>query len=102
MAYVGKKPADSIIQSSDIQDGIITSGKLADNSVIESKLNTNAVTTDKVNADTITNAKTEFTPGLTIKGDGSSADLQPMPPRNFTCKNYMNKIKDGELFWVIR
>ena len=74
MAYVGKKPADSIIQSSDIQDGIITSGKLADNSVIESKLNTNAVTTDKVNADTITNAKTEFTPGLTIKGDGSSAD----------------------------
>ena len=24
MAYVGKKPADSIIQSSDIQDGIIT------------------------------------------------------------------------------
>ena len=43
MAYVGKKPADSIIQSSDIQDGIITSGKLADNSVIESKLNTNVL-----------------------------------------------------------
>jgi hypothetical protein len=74
MAYVGKKPADSIIQSSDIQDGIITSGKLADDSVIASKLNTNAVTTDKVNADTITNVKTEFTPGLIIKGDGSSAD----------------------------
>ena len=64
MAYVGKKPADSVIQSSDIQDGIITSGKLA----------TNAVTTVKVNADAITNAKTEFTPGLVIKGDGSSAD----------------------------
>ena len=64
MAYVGKKPADSVIQSSDIQDGIITSGKLA----------SNAVTTVKVNADAITNAKTEFTPGLVIKGDGSSAD----------------------------
>ena len=64
MAYVGKKPADSVIQSSDIQDGIVTSGKLADN----------AVTTVKVNADAITNAKTEFTPGLVIKGDGSSAD----------------------------
>ena len=64
MAYVGKKPADSVIQSSDIQDGIITSGKLA----------TNSVTEVKVNADAITNAKTEFTPGLTIKGDGSSAD----------------------------
>ena len=64
MAYVGKKPADSVIQSSDFQDGIVTSGKLADN----------AVTTVKVNADAITNAKTEFTPGLVIKGDGSSAD----------------------------
>ncbi len=64
MAYVGKKPADSVIQSSDIQDGIITSGKLA----------TNSVTEVKVNADAITNAKTEFTPGLTIKGDGSNAD----------------------------
>ena len=64
MAYVGKKPADSVIQSSDIQDGIVTSGKLA----------SNAVTTVKVNADAITNAKTEFTPGLVIKGDGSSAD----------------------------
>ena len=34
----------------------------------------NSVTEVKVNADAITNAKTEFTPGLTIKGDGSSAD----------------------------
>ena len=38
------------------------------------KLATNAVTEVKVNADAITNAKTEFTPGLTIKGDGASAD----------------------------
>ena len=30
--------------------------------------------TVKVNADAVTNSKTEFTPGLTIKGDGSSAD----------------------------
>jgi hypothetical protein len=35
-------------------------------------------------------------------GDGSMSDLQPMPPRNFTCKNYMNGIKDGDLFWVIK
>ena len=68
MAYVGKKPADSIIQSSDIQDGIITSGKLA----------SNAVTTVKVNADAVTKDKTEFisdgTAGLEIKGDGTSVD----------------------------
>jgi len=44
----------------------------------------------------------KFCHGMNGLGDGSSADLQPMPPRNFTCKTYMNKIKDGELFWVIR
>ena len=36
------------------------------------------------------------------KGDGSMADLMDTPPRNLTCKNYMNKITDGELFWVIK
>tara|TARA_B110000914_G_scaffold187934_1_gene172644 strand:- start:198 stop:743 length:546 start_codon:yes stop_codon:yes gene_type:complete len=44
----------------------------------------------------------KFCHGMNGLGDGSSADLQPMPPRNFTCKTYMNKIKDGELFWIIR
>ena len=36
------------------------------------------------------------------KGDGSMADLMDNPPRNLTCKKYMNKITDGELFWVIK
>ena len=40
--------------------------------------------------------------GMEGKGDGSMADLQVKPPRNFTCKKYMNKITDGELFWVIK
>ena len=44
----------------------------------------------------------KFCHGMEGLGDGSMSDLQPMPPRNFTCKNYMNKIKDGELFWVIK
>ena len=64
MAYVGRTPANAAITADDINNGIVTADKLA----------TNAVTEVKVNADTITNAKTEFTPGLTIKGDGSSAD----------------------------
>ena len=64
MAYVGKAPANAALTASDISNGIITADKLAANSV----------TTVKVNADAVTNAKTEFTPGLTIKGDGSSAD----------------------------
>ncbi len=64
MAYVGKKPADTALTANDLANGIVSADKLA----------TNAVTEVKVNADAITNAKTEFTPGLTIKGDGSSAD----------------------------
>jgi hypothetical protein len=64
MAYVGKKPADTALTANDLATGIVSADKLA----------TNAVTTVKVNADAITNAKTEFTPGLVIKGDGSSAD----------------------------
>ena len=64
MAYVGRTPANAAITAADLDNGIVTADKLA----------TNAVTTVKVNADAVTNAKTEFTPGLTIKGDGASAD----------------------------
>ena len=64
MPYIGRTPANAAITSDDINNGIVTADKLA----------TNAVTEVKVNADAITNAKTEFTPGLVIKGDGSSAD----------------------------
>ena len=74
MAYVGKTPANAVLTSSDITDGVITSAKIATNAVIAAKIAANAVEEAKVNADAITNAKTEFTPGLTIKGDGSSAD----------------------------
>ncbi len=64
MPYIGRTPANAAITADDLDNGIVTADKLA----------TNAVTTVKVNADAVTNAKTEFTPGLTIKGDGSSAD----------------------------
>lgn len=64
MAYVGKTPAATALTANDLQDGIVSADKLA----------SNAVTTVKVNADAITNAKTEFTPGLEVKGDGASAD----------------------------
>ena len=64
MAYVGRPPTNAALTAADLENGIVSADKLA----------TNAVTEVKVNADAITNAKTEFTPGLTIKGDGSSAD----------------------------
>ena len=64
MPYIGKAPANAALTSDDLENNIVTADKIA----------SNAVTTVKVNADAITNAKTEFTPGLVIKGDGSSAD----------------------------
>ena len=39
-----------------------------------------------------------------IKGDGKGAlarQYQP-PPRNFACKETVNGIPDGQLFWIIR
>ena len=54
MAYVGRKPANAAITAADLENGIVTEPKLA--------------------TDAVTNVKTEFTPGLVIKGDGSSAD----------------------------
>ncbi len=38
------------------------------------------------------------------KGDGEgkmSKGMKP-PPRNFTCKSMMDKIPDGQLFWIIK
>ena len=62
MAYVGRPPANAALTAADLENGIVSADKLA----------TNAVTEVKVNADAITNAKTEFTPGLTIKGSGGA------------------------------
>jgi hypothetical protein len=74
MAYVGKAPANAALTASDIGNGIITAEKLAANSVTTAKVTNVNITSGKIANDAITNAKTEFTPGLTIKGDGSSAD----------------------------
>ena len=54
MPYIGRTPANAAITADDLNNGIVTEPKLA--------------------TDAVTNVKTEFTPGLTIKGDGSSAD----------------------------
>ena len=54
MAYVGKTPAATALTSNDLADGIVSSSKIS--------------------SDAVTNPKTEFTPGLEVKGDGASAD----------------------------
>ena len=84
MAYIGTAPANAALTSADISDGIITAPKIAtdavetvkvkDLNVTTGKLAADAVTNAKIVDDAVTNAKTEFTPGLTIKGDGASAD----------------------------
>ena len=54
MAYVGKTPAATALTSNDLANGIVSSSKIS--------------------SDAVTNPKTEFTPGLEVKGDGASAD----------------------------
>ena len=78
MAYVGKTPAATALTSNDLANGIVSADKLA----------TNAVTTVKVNADAITNAKTEFTPGLVIKGDGLQVLMEKLT-LNCSVKTHM-------------
>ena len=56
MAYVGRKPANAAITSSDIEDNIIVASKIATNAVEEAKINANAVTSAKINDDSIVNA----------------------------------------------
>jgi mono/diheme cytochrome c family protein len=38
------------------------------------------------------------------KGDGKGKMAKGMnpPPRNFTCKSMMDKIPDGQLYWIIK
>ena len=74
MGYIGTKPADAALTSSDLEDGIVTAAKIAADAVETAKVKDLNIATGKLAADAVTNAKTGFTPGLTIKGDGASAD----------------------------
>jgi len=74
MGYIGTKPTDAPLTSADLEDGLVTAAKIATDAVETVKVKDLNVTTGKLAADAVTNAKTEFTPGLVIKGDGSSAD----------------------------
>ncbi len=36
------------------------------------------------------------------RGDGRLSKGLTPPPRNFTCRDTMHKLSDGQLFWIIR
>ena len=74
MGYIGTPPASAALTSADLEDGIVTAAKIATDAVETVKVKDLNISTGKLAADAVTNAKTEFTPGLTIKGDGASAD----------------------------
>ena len=38
MSYIGQKPADKLVTSSDMEDGIVTTAKIADSSVTTEKI----------------------------------------------------------------
>ena len=73
MAYVGRTPSNAVLTSGDIEDGVVIASKIATDAVETAKVKDLNVSTGKLAADAVTNAKTEFTPGLEIKGDGASA-----------------------------
>ena len=74
MGYIGTPPASAALTSADLEDGIVTAAKIATDAVETVKVKDLNISTGKLAADAVTNAKTGFTPGLTIKGDGASAD----------------------------
>ena len=53
---------------------IIGAAQLATDSVTADAIAANAVDSSEIAAGAVTNAKTDFQPGTTFKGDGSSAD----------------------------
>jgi hypothetical protein len=71
MSYIGQKPADKLVTSSDMEDGIVTTAKIADSSV----------TTEKIVADT------NFR-NIIINGDMSIAQRGTTFTGN-TASNYM-------------
>jgi len=40
--------------------------------------------------------------GLSGNGQGAMSTSMNPKPRNFTCKETMNEISDGQLFWIIK
>ena len=40
--------------------------------------------------------------GMLGNGQGSMASSMKIKPRNFTCKETMESISDGQLFWIIK
>ena len=70
----GVSMSSSSTMNSFIHFGMGVTMTPADGTVSTVKIVDDAVTTAKILDANVTNAKTSFTPGLTIKGDGSSAD----------------------------
>lgn len=56
MGYIGTRPTNALLQSTDIADNAITSTKIADNQILTSKLADDAVTSAQIADDAVTSA----------------------------------------------
>ena len=66
--------SDDAVTAAKIATGTIVAADLAANSVDSSELVDGSIDTSHIAASQVTNAKTDFQPGTTFKGDGSSTD----------------------------
>ena len=53
MSYIGTKPTNALLQSTDIADNAITSTKIADNQILTSKIADDQVSSAKLDGNTI-------------------------------------------------
>jgi hypothetical protein len=88
MSYIGQKPADKLVTSSDMEDGIVTTAKIADSSV----------TTEKIVADT--NFRNIIINGdMSIAQRGTSGTLEN-GTGGYLCLDRWNEIEGGSESFV--
>ena len=73
--FIGKKPTDAPLTSSDVADGIITSAKIADGTIVNADVNASAaIVASKLSGAGITEADMwRLTSDLSLSGSGTTA-----------------------------
>ena len=74
MGYIGTKPADAALTSSDLEDGIVTAAKIATDAVETAKVKDVNVTAGKLAATQDLSTKTITLPA-TVAGLGTGIDV---------------------------
>ena len=84
-SYIGKKPTDVPLTSSDITDNIITSAKIVDDAITSAKINNGSITGDDIHSTFNISGKTVTLPAASVTAHASDyIDWQSVQTTNFT------------------